>query len=246
MIRHREIKGDARPEIIGYLAAAFLIASLRSLHGSAGALVFSVVAALMMRRNPVSLLRGLKLPFMLLIPLFLLLPLTSGGGIMASPWGVRIYREGVVLAVMIFCKTGAILYLGAALLSCYSFSRLLTALRELHLPEKFIDLLQITWRYIFIYRDDLQKMSRALTLRGYRRRSSLKNLGVSASLIGSLLVRSYEQTESLYHAMIMRGYGAAATGAEKTVPDRGEILRGLFLVLVPVLIKICEIKVSLL
>lgn len=47
-------------------------------------------------------------------------------------------------------------------------------------------------------------------LRGFRaRRPSGRTIGVLASLAGSVLVRSYEQSERVYKAMVLRGYGRA-------------------------------------
>jgi len=46
-------------------------------------------------------------------------------------------------------------------------------------------------------------------LRGFRERR-LKSLGTFASLAGTILVRSYEQSDRVYKAMILRGYGQSA------------------------------------
>ncbi len=237
---------DARPDIIGLLIAVFVFASLQSLFYGIVAVITVFFFGIFMRVDFSDLLRNLKLPFILLIPLFIFLPLTSGGEILFSRGGLEIYREGLVLAGLIFFKTWAILFMVGVIFSRYPFRKILHALKGLHVPGKFLDLMQITYRYIFIYREDLAKMRTSLTLRGYHNRSSLRNIKVSGSLIGSLLVRSFEQTESLYHAMIMRGYGPDFPCHEDerlTVPG---ILRGFLLAAIPVLIKIFEIHVRVL
>jgi cobalt/nickel transport system permease protein len=49
-------------------------------------------------------------------------------------------------------------------------------------------------------------MERAMRLRGFRGRS-FRGLTALASLAGSLLVRSYERSDLVYKAMVLRGYG---------------------------------------
>lgn len=49
-----------------------------------------------------------------------------------------------------------------------------------------------------------------MRLRGFRaNRFGISGLGILASLGGSILVRSYERSEWVYKAMILRGYGHA-------------------------------------
>ena len=62
--------------------------------------------------------------------------------------------------------------------------------------------------YIYEIGNDLETMETAMGLRGFRaRRPGSRTLSVLASLTGSILVRSYEQSERIYKAMVLRGYG---------------------------------------
>jgi cobalt/nickel transport system permease protein len=66
-------------------------------------------------------------------------------------------------------------------------------------------------------------MRRATVLRGFRpRQLSRRNLQVYAALAGSLLIRSYQQSEQVYKAMQLRGYGTTpdADARERFLPDR--------------------------
>jgi cobalt/nickel transport system permease protein len=81
-------------------------------------------------------------------------------------------------------------------------------MRSLGLPAVLADMTLLTYRYIEQFGEDLTKMKRAMQLRGFRAtRLSRRNLNVLASLVGSLLVRSYNQSQQVYQAMILRGYG---------------------------------------
>ena len=91
-------------------------------------------------------------------------------------------------------------------MSTSTFILIASALRELKVPEKLVSMILFTYRYIFVYLDDLRKMRTSLKLRGFKNRNSMRSLKSSTSLIGSLLIRSFEQTERIYNAMILRGY----------------------------------------
>ena len=68
-----------------------------------------------------------------------------------------------------------------------------------------------SYRYIYEIGDDLETMEKAMGLRGFRaRRLGGRTLSVLASLAGSILVRSYEQSERVYKAMVLRGYGRSS------------------------------------
>ena len=73
-------------------------------------------------------------------------------------------------------------------------------------PGKLIDMVLFTYRYIFVYLEDLRKMRVSLQTRGFKNRSSIRSFKNHANVIGSLLVRSFEQTERIYSAMILRGF----------------------------------------
>lgn len=55
----------------------------------------------------------------------------------------------------------------------------------------------------------LEKMQTAMKLRGFRlKKFKARNLNTIASLIGTLLIRSYDRSVLVYQAMILRGYGS--------------------------------------
>lgn len=64
------------------------------------------------------------------------------------------------------------------------------------------DMLLLTHRYLFVLHQDWQQMQRAIFLRGGR-----FGIPTFIPLMGSLVVRSVEQSERVYAAMRLRGYG---------------------------------------
>ena len=68
-------------------------------------------------------------------------------------------------------------------------------------------------------------MKIAMKLRGFQGdKLSYRNLRVLASLVGTLLVRSYEQSQRVYQAMRLRGYGQSPRLVPKQSVDRRDIL----------------------
>ena len=100
-------------------------------------------------------------------------------------------------------------FLGASaviiLFSTTPMSSLLAALRKLGAPVIIVDLLALTYRYIFVLVGEAHRLRRAAFARGYRPRWLGQSLLVGR-LIGQLFLRSYSRAERLHAAMLLRGY----------------------------------------
>ena len=99
-------------------------------------------------------------------------------------------------------------FLGLILFSTAPLLISIKAMRALGLPSILADMTLLTFRYLFEIGNYLHQMETALRLRGFQaRRFSRRGVNTLAWLSGSILVRSYERSEWIYKAMIMRGYG---------------------------------------
>lgn len=85
------------------------------------------------------------------------------------------------------------------------FPALLHGLRKLGVPAVLVDMLGLTYRYLFVLIEQAIKLRRAAAARGYRPRWLGQALLIGR-LIGLLFVRSYERAERVYQAMVLRGY----------------------------------------
>lgn len=88
-------------------------------------------------------------------------------------------------------------------------------LRRLHVPALLIDLMTITYRYIFILLENLERMVTAQSSRlGY---ANLRRSMVSAGLLASrLFIETYQRSQRLQTALDSRGYSGA--GNLKVLP----------------------------
>ncbi len=102
--------------------------------------------------------------------------------------------------------TRFILTIGAALILVGStgFTSVCQALARLGLPHVFTVQLLFLYRYIFVLAEEGNKASRARELRAFGK----KGLGVRSigSLIGHLLLRTWQRAEHIYMAMQSRGF----------------------------------------
>lgn len=201
---------DPRFKLIGFLLLIFAFSFVRDLY-LLPALVLLTALILAVAQLPGSfVLARWRYPSLFLIAVVILLPFLSGSTVLAALGPVEVYQEGIRSTVLIAVRFLSILTLGIVLFGTASFVTTVRAMRSLGLPVILADVILLSFRYIFELGDYLHRMETALRLRGFRaRRLSLRGIGTLAWLGGSILVRSYERSEWVYRAMLLRGYGQA-------------------------------------
>ncbi len=200
---------NARLKLIGL----FLLAVAFSLVQQLALLPVILLIALVLfsvSRLPFSYLIGrLKYPGFFLLSLAVLLPLIAGETVLVQVGPVAIKQEGILQAVVIGTRFVSIITVMVVLFGSMPFLTVAHTLQSLGLPDILIDMLLLTYRYIFEAAEDLTRMQRAMRLRGFQgsklNRHTVNHL---SSLIGGLLVRSYDRADRIYNAMRLRGYGA--------------------------------------
>jgi cobalt/nickel transport system permease protein len=125
-----------------------------------------------------------------------------------GPWILWITLEGVykaaLFAMRVWVCGGAL----SLLTLTTRFTTLLQGMERLHLPRLFIQLTAMTYRFIFLFTDEVYRMGVAREARTVRkeRMVSFKTLRSLSSMIGTLFIRAYERGEKVYQAMLARGY----------------------------------------
>lgn len=153
-------------------------------------------------------LKRFRYPGLFIAAVVALLPLLSGETVVAQ-WGpLAVRQEGLIATGLVTGRFSCILTLGFILLGTTPFVTLLRALRSLGLPTLISDMTLLTYRYLFETAEMLSTMQQSMKLRGFshhRKRSCV--ITQLVGLLGTLLVRSYERSERVYKAMLLRGYG---------------------------------------
>lgn len=138
--------------------------------------------------------------------LILLLPLSSGQSPLFAFGPVQYSKEGLLLAVGIALKANAIVLWIMLLLGTLDIITLGHALRHLGVPEKLTHLLLFTVRYLDVLHGEYVRLRTAMKMRGFRPRVSAHTYRSYGYLVGMLLVRSLDRSESIVAAMKCRGF----------------------------------------
>ncbi|MEA1959411.1 MAG: cobalt ECF transporter T component CbiQ [Chloroflexota bacterium] len=207
---------DPRFKLIGLFVLIFAFAFVRDPRLLL-AIVAVTAAIYIASRLPLSyLLTRLRYPSLFLLALVLALPFISGGDVVASLGPIDLKQEGLTSALLIATRFFCILTVGLVIFGTAPFLNTIKAMRALGLPDILTDMTLLAFRYFHDTGEYLHRMETSMRLRGFHeRRISPRGVGVLAWLGGSILVRSYERSEGVYRAMILRGYGHAGHPGEE-------------------------------
>ena len=238
---------EPRTKLIGLLALIFAFAFVKSLWLLPPMLVVTAVIYYF-SRLPFSFLRTrLKAPGIFLLGLLLSLIFLVGSTPLVS-WGpISIRAEGVAQALLVAVRFVCIITLSIILFGTATFVTSIKAMRALGLPELLTDMILLTYRYLFEMSYMLAITRTAVRLRGFQgNQLKMETLSVLASVIGNLLVRSYEQADRVYHAMILRGYGHLNKMPHEFQTQRSDILATFMVVVIALLFAAAQLYLDIL
>ena len=133
-------------------------------------------------------------------------PFTTPGTPLAQ-WGFFVVSEqGLHLALLVSIKSNAIACAFLALVASMNAPTAGHALERLHCPPKLVFLFLFTARYVHVIAQEWRSLLVAARLRGFRSRTNMHTYRTLASLLGLLLVRSYERSLRVREAMLLRGF----------------------------------------
>jgi len=148
-------------------------------------------------------------PFLIVLVVFLLKIFFSGHDPLYSfnvlGLHLTMYREGLAEGIAIGSRIMAAISLMAVLVYATPFTELMAALSWLKVPQGFIEVLLYAYRYIFVLFEEAMVIYQAQKNRlGYANfRNRLSSFGI---LTGSLILKAFEQSQTLSTAMVQRGY----------------------------------------
>ncbi|MEA5471264.1 cobalt ECF transporter T component CbiQ [Spirulina sp. 06S082] len=165
-------------------------------------------------------LSRLRYPGFFIAAMVFFLPFGTGETVLWQ-WGwLSLKQEGCEALALILVRFASILTVSLVLFGTAPIANSLKAMRSLGLPALIVDMALLTYRYLQELQEMRVKMQRAMQLRGFQRdRLTRRNLQILAQLTGTLLIRSYERSQRVYYAMILRGYGQEKAQAKKSIQD---------------------------
>lgn len=213
---------DPRGKLLACLALSF-VAALAAGPGAplvilAAGLVLTILAAPPWR----VVLSRLVTVNVFIVFLWLALPLTAPG----APWrrilGLPVSREGVVLAGLITLKANALFFCLLALVSTTPAPALARAMRAVRIPDKFSFLFLFTYRYLHVMAEEYGRLITAARLRGFVPATDMRTYRCYAAMVGMVLVKSFDRSQRVYQAMLLRGFTGTFPSLTRFSPGRGD------------------------
>ena len=152
------------------------------------------------------IISGIKWVALFLIPFLIIMPITYPGEADLYLLGLPFSWPGFRLAMLIIIKALAIVLTSYVMFTSARFVNSMTALQDLKCPAVFVQMLLFTYRYIFVFIDEMRRMDTAMKARGFIKKADRYTLKVLGNFVGTLLIRSFERTERIYKAMLSKGY----------------------------------------
>lgn len=118
--------------------------------------------------------------------------------------GALVLTDGMMLTASLFLKTILCVSAVMLLISATPLPQISAQLRALHVPELFVSLLEMIYRYLSVLAGEANAMLTDYRLRGNG--AQWPDIRYAGSLIGNLLLRSADRAERIYQAMLCRGY----------------------------------------
>ena len=197
---------DPRVRIIVAVVYSFVIALSVKFVTLYAALALSFFLIFLAKLDIVEVARRLAIANGFVFFFWLAVPLTFQGEPLFYLWKLPVVRSGVMLSAQITLKTNAILALLIATTATMPTSTIGNALNLLHIPEKMVHLLLLTYRYIFVMEQEYMRLIRAAKIRGFSPKTNMHTYKTYAYLLGMLFVRAFSRAHRVHQAMQCRGF----------------------------------------
>ena len=199
---------DPRVKIVGLLALLIAVSVSRSLYVIAGLYVLALVLAGVSRLPTGSFIKRVWLVLLFFTGLIAVpaLFMTPGPALWSLPFGLTVTRTGAMTALFLLTRVGTSVSFALLLIWTTPWNTLLKALNVLRVPDGFILILAMTYRYIALLLGIVDDMFLSRKSRVVGKLSSADERRLLAASAGALLGRSLQLSTEVYLAMQSRGY----------------------------------------
>ena len=182
---------ESRSKLIAFTALIVGVLCIPADRGSLFFIYFFATAILMgVSQVPLAYIVGRTL---VILPFIVLASL-------AVPW------KGLAGLGILFVRAVLCLLLLILLTNTTRFTELLRAMRKLGFPQILVMNLSFLYRYLFVLTEEAMRMKQARDCRRVGRAPFKEELKVLSSMLGTLLIRSFERAERMHYAMLSRAY----------------------------------------
>jgi cobalt/nickel transport system permease protein len=229
---HR-LDGRLRTVAVVVWAAALVWVSTPGGAGAGFLLAFGL--AVTMRIPLKAILVRLAAVAVVLSPLLIIFPVLASSGTRQAEFGTAL--------VMVARGCGLVL-LTFPLFNAARFQKTMAGFRSLGAPRALTSVFLLTYRALFIFLEDKRRMELSARTRGWEGGGGRRALALCASHVGSLLVRSLDRTDRMWHAMRTRAFAGEFPVLEGFAVRRADAAVFGVLVLIPVLLVLSEYRLT--
>lgn len=197
---------DPRARIVAAAGFAVVTVALSQLAALVAAMVLALALMWAARLPAGPTLRRMAAVDGFILFLLVMLPFTTPGAPLFRVMGFPASLEGVLRAVEIALTANAVILALMALVGTLEPVVVGHALHALRCPERLVQLMMFTIRYISVLHEEYLRMRNAMRARGFKASNSLHTLRSFGYLVGMMLVRAIERSERIMGAMKCRGF----------------------------------------
>lgn len=211
------LKADPRLKLLGCFALILLSITARQLYFPAILIGLCVYFTWALKVSFKTFLLRFSEPLLICLVLFILKvffpgPASTGPEAtalwQAGPFHIVFSPEGLKEAIPICFRILSCVSLVSVLGFSTTFTEIIAALSWFRIPETFIEICLYAYRFIFLLMEEAIRIYQAQKNRlGYS--NFKRSLFSLAGLSGSLLLRAFEQSQSITAAMVQRGYNGS-------------------------------------
>lgn len=199
---------DPRVKVIGILALLISVSFSRSLVVIAALYGMTLILALFSAIPADFFIKRvwLALPFftgMIILPALFITP---GPTLLQFPFGLAITRTGATSSLFLLLRVSTSVSLSLLLILTTPWNTVLSALTVLRIPDVFILILGMTYRYIYLLLHSANDMFLSRKSRVVGKADAAENRQMLAAISGTLLNKSLNMSSEVYLAMQSRGF----------------------------------------
>jgi cobalt/nickel transport system permease protein len=199
---------DARVKVVAILALLIGVSLSHSLWVILGLYLLTFVLALASAISADTFIRRvwLALPFFTGVLILPALFITPGPALVHLPLGLVITHTGLTTALFLLLRVSTSLSLAMLLILTTPWNTVLSALGVLHVPDVFILILGMTYRYIYLLLRVANDMFLSRKSRTVGKLTTAEARRTLASVSATLLSKSLNLSSEVYLAMQSRGF----------------------------------------
>lgn len=197
---------DPRIKIVCFVPLAFVVALLQNVYAGVASLVCALICVFLAGIKARPLAKRFVVVNIFIMFLWVTLPFSMDGKVLFSLGGFDFTAEGALYTAIITLKANAIFLFTIAILGTSEIFSLAHALFHLKVPKKLVYLFFFFYRYISVLHQEYDRLVAALKIRAFSANTSFHAFKTYAYLVGMLFVNSYERSQRIYQALVLRDF----------------------------------------